>query len=317
MQQIPLLALVFSTALSSACASTTSRKVETAVASAMVSTDQENQIGLQLKNELDQKEHVVYVTDPVIVDYVRKVAGKVISLGKKDRPDVAWQVNVIDDPKTVNAFATPGGYLYVYRGLLETADNEAQLAGVMAHETGHVVARHAARGIVAQYGLQAVAAIATGSNPGLVAQLGSTIAGKGLMLAHSRADETEADEYGARYASGAGYDPHALITFFQRLQQSEGHTPKLLAYLSDHPATADRIQHLESYIAAHDLQGSNLGTESYAALRQRLSQVPSPPASPAAGAPATASTPPGAAAPKNGAGPKGPPPPGAPPPVLK
>ena len=74
---------------------------------------------------------------------------------KRDRPEVNWQINVIDDSKTVNAFATPGGYLYVYSGLIMAADNEAELAGVMAHETGHVVARHSARQMVDAYGLSA------------------------------------------------------------------------------------------------------------------------------------------------------------------
>jgi predicted Zn-dependent protease len=267
-----------------ACAASTTRKVETAVASALVSTDQENQIGLQLKTQLEQQEHVAYVADPFVVDYVRGVAEQVIAQGQKDRPDVKWQVNVIDDSKTVNAFATPGGFLYVYRGLLDTAQNDAELAGVMAHETGHVVARHAARSLVATYGLEAVSALATGANPGLLTQLTSTIGSKGLLLIHSRADETEADEYGARYASQAGYDPHALITFFQRLEQSEGHTPRLLVYLSDHPATSDRIEHLQKFIADNHLDGSNLGADSYATLRQHLERLPPSPTPPPASA---------------------------------
>ena len=154
-----------------ACATSTTRSVETNVAKVLISPDQENQLGLQLKGELETKQGIVYMTDPTVVNYVRGVADKVIALGKKDRPEVAWQVFVIDDRKTVNAFATPGGYLYVYRGLLEMAQNEAELAGVMAHEAGHVVARHAARSMVASYGLDAVAAMALGNNPGLVAQI--------------------------------------------------------------------------------------------------------------------------------------------------
>ncbi|HVZ33911.1 MAG TPA: M48 family metalloprotease [Polyangiaceae bacterium] len=205
-----------------------------------------------------------------------------IAEGQKDRPDVKWQVNVIDDSKTVNAFATPGGFLYVYRGLLDTAQNDAELAGVMAHETGHVVARHAARGLVAAYGLDAVSALASGANPGLLTQLSSTIGAKGLLLVHSRADETEADEYGAGYASQAGYDPHALISFFQRLEQSEGQTPRLLVYLSDHPATSDRMEHLRKFIADNHLESSNLGADSYATLRQHLEKLPPSPSPPPA-----------------------------------
>jgi len=170
---------------------------EKVAAEQLISTDQENQLGLQVKNELEQKEHIRYIIDAPVVGYVTDVANKVIAFGKKDRPDVQWQVHVIDDAKTVNAFATPGGYLYVYSGLLLAADNEAELAGVMAHETGHVVARHSARSMVTEYGLNAVTSMVLGQNPGLLGQIASGIATKGVLLSHSRSDETEADEYGA------------------------------------------------------------------------------------------------------------------------
>jgi len=287
------------------CATATTRAVEGDVAKVLVTSDQENQLGLQLKTELETKQGVVYLSDPEVVGYVRGVADKVIQLGKRDRPDVTWQVYVIDDRKTVNAFATPGGYLYVYRGLLEMAQNEAELAGVMAHETGHVVARHAARSLVATYGLEAVVGMATGDNPGLVTQLAAGIATKGLLLAHSREDETEADEYGARYAGGAGYDPHGLVTFFQRLMQQSGDTTGVLAYLSDHPATQDRIAHVNAYIVQQGLSGGTLGDVTYARIRQRLAALPTAVAGPVpvAGAAPAASLPPAAA-----------PPPAAPPP---
>ena len=282
------------------CATSTTRRLETGVAEVLISPEQENQIGLQLKNELDTKEGVVYLRDPTVVDYVRGVANNVIQFGKRDRPEVQWQVFVIDDSKTVNAFATPGGYLYVYRGLLEAAQDEAELAAVMAHETGHVVARHAARNMVAEYGIDEVASLAGGNNPGLLTKLTTTIAGQGLLLSHSRADETEADEYGARYASAAGYDPHAFTAFFERLQKSEGRSPAVLTYLSDHPATGDRIVHINQFIAAQNLGGTTLGAEPYARMRRRLASLPPSPAKRPAGA-----------APPAGA----PPPQGAPPPV--
>jgi len=280
------------------------------VAKVLISSDQENQLGLQLKTDLETKQGVVYMTDPEVVGYVRAVADKVITLGKRDRPDVSWQVYVIDDRKTVNAFATPGGYLYVYRGLLEMAQNEAELAGVMAHETGHVVARHAARSLVAAYGLDAVVSMATGDNPGLISQLASGIAAKGLLLAHSRQDETEADEYGARYAAGAGYDPHGLVTFFQRLMQQTGDTTGIMAYLSDHPPTQDRINHVNGFIAQQHLAAVELGAAPYARIRQRLTILPvaTGPVSPAPAAARSAAPP---SAPPPAAAPPAAPPPGS------
>ncbi|HEY2903364.1 MAG TPA: M48 family metallopeptidase [Polyangia bacterium] len=288
--------------LAAGCATSTTRTLETDLAQALVSPDQENQIGLQLKTDLDTNQKVVYMTDPTVVNYVRATADKVIALGKRDRPEVQWQVFVIDDRKTVNAFATPGGYLYVYRGLLEMANNEAELAGVMAHETGHVVARHAARSLVESYGLDAVVAMAAGNNPGLVTKLTASVATNGLMLQHSRADETEADEYGARYAGGAGYDPRGLISFFTRLKAQVGDVSGLGAYLSDHPATQERIDHLNAYIAAQHIAGANLGAAPYAGIKQRLAVLPTATPAPSGSSARPVAPPPSA------------PPPAAPPP---
>lgn len=304
--RIPLLCCALA---AGSCATTTFGTVEKDVAQALISPDDENKLGLQFKQELEQKQHIVYYNDPVVVSYVRGVADRVIALGKRDRPEVTWQVNVIDDSKTVNAFATPGGYLYVYSGLIMAADNEAELAGVMAHETGHVVARHSARQMVDAYGLEAVSAMVLGKNPGLVGSLVGAVGAKGLMLANSRSDETEADEYGARYSAAAGYDPHGLVTFFDKLRKQEGNSPRFLAMLSDHPATPDRIDHVNQFIAQKGLSGTTTNAAAFAPIKQRVAQhVPqSPPPTQATpgGVPPSAPPPsPGQSTP-----PKGPPPP--------
>jgi beta-barrel assembly-enhancing protease len=252
----PVLLLLVATALTSgACASRQRAAAETAVAKALISDDQETQLGMQVQQEL-QKQNVRYLDDPQVTAYVRAITDKILPLAEKDRPGVKWQVKVIDDPNVVNAFATPGGFLYVYTGLLLAAADDAEVAGVLGHEAGHVVGRHSARQMVDAFGLQAVASLALGQNPGLLSQLAAGVAGKGAMLANSRGDETEADEYGARYTSSAGYDPRGLVTFFQKLQAQEGKQPKALTWLSDHPATPDRISHVEDYIRSHKLGGS-------------------------------------------------------------
>jgi predicted Zn-dependent protease len=249
-------ALALASVLAAACTHRQRASAETQLAKVLVSDQQESQIGLQVKQELEQKEHVRYLDDGDVTSFVKSITDKILPLAEKDRPGVKWQVEVIDDPKTVNAFATPGGFLYVYSGLLLAADNPSEIAGVLSHEAGHVVGRHSARQMVDAFGLQAVAALALGRNPGLATQLAAAIGGKSLMLANSRGDETEADEYGARYASAAGYDPRGLITFFQKLAKQEGRTPQLLKLLSDHPATPDRVSHLEQYIAQNRLAAS-------------------------------------------------------------
>ena len=256
-----------------ACTSGQRASFETAAAKALVSDDEEKQLGLQVKQELEEKQHVKYLSDPA-VNSCQSVIDRILPSAKKDRPNQDWQLHVIDDMKTVNAFATPGGYIYVYSGLLAEADNEAELAGVLSHECGHVVARHSARQMVDAYGLEAVVALALGENPSLLNALASGVAAKGAMLANSRSDETEADEYGARYSSAAGYDPHGLVTFFEKLLKMQGSESKVLTFLSDHPATSDRIQHIQQYIAENHLTGSDLGAERLAPIKQQLTSHP-------------------------------------------
>lgn len=239
------------------------------VAKALVSDEQEKQLGDQVKQELD-KQGTKYVQDPQVVRYVQGVAQKIFVAANKDRPGVDWHVYVIDDPKQVNAFATPGGNLFVYTGLLMAADNEAELAGVWGHEAGHVVARHSARQMVDAMTAQTAIEMGLGQHPNELAQVAATLAAKGALLSYSREDESAADEFGARYASAAGYDPRGLITFFGKLQKMEGDVPSYAKYLSDHPATADRITHLRQYIADKKLSGTDLGADRLRPIKERL-----------------------------------------------
>jgi beta-barrel assembly-enhancing protease len=263
------LSLALMAALAISCSARQRAETEKAVASVLISDDQENQLGLQVRQELD-KQGVRYSNDPTVQAFVQSVADKILVHAMRDRSGVKWSVFVIDDPKTVNAFATPGGNLYVYTGLLLAATTEGELAGVLAHEAGHVVGRHSARQLVNAYGLQAVTAMALGENPGLVAQIASGVAAKGVLLAHGRSEETEADELGARYSSSAGYDPRGLISFFEKLQAKEGKTPAILTWLSTHPATADRISHLRDFISQNRLSGSDPGAARLKPIQTRL-----------------------------------------------
>lgn len=246
---------------------------EKTVASVLISDEQEEQIGKQVKQELEQKEKIKYVTDPVVTGYIQKITTKITQQANRDRAGVKWKVHVIDDDKMVNAFATPGGYLYVYSGLILAAENEAELAGVMAHEAGHVVGRHSARQMVNAYGLEAVLSLALGKNPGLLGQIGGAIVGNGAMLAHGRSEEIEADEYGARYTAKAGWDPKGLISFFQKLKaQQGGDQPQILTFLSTHPATGDRISHLNAFIQQNGLKGGTTTVGDLGQVKATLKQ---------------------------------------------
>lgn len=265
------LVVVAALALLVASACTTEQRVrtETALARTLISDQQSEAIGKQVHEELE-KQNMRFLDDPVVEGYVKSIADNILRFAEKDRPDMDYHVHVIDDPNTVNAFATPGGHLYLYTGLLIEAENEAEVAGVMAHEAGHVSGRHVERQMVNAYGLQALSSLALGKDPGMLKQLGATIAGTGLLRAHGRSEEIEADEYGARYTASAGYDPQALITFFQKLEKRSGSTPRALAWLQTHPTSEQRIANLEGYIREHDLEGARRGSDRHDEIKRRL-----------------------------------------------
>jgi len=268
------------------CSAAQRVQAEKMAAEVLVPDEQEAQIGLAVRAELEQKQGVRYVEDAQVNAYVKGITDKILPLAAADRPGLTWQVKVIDDPKTVNAFATPGGYLYVYSGLLLAASDTAEVAGVLAHEAGHVVARHSARQMVSAMGLETVTRIALGENPGELAQLAAGFAGQTAMLAHGRSEEFEADQYGARYTARVGYDPRGIGTFFQKLEAKEqgSATP---TWLSTHPATPDRIKKVDALVAKEGLSGKGgRDPAPLAAVKARLKSLPPPPAKPPA-APAT------------------------------
>lgn len=186
-----------------------------------------------------------FVTGPV-ADYVSRIGQKVAA--NTERSDVQYQFFVIDSP-VVNAFAVPGGYVYISRGLMALANSEAELAAVIGHEIGHITARHAAsrmsQGVLAGLGA-AVLSAATGSQAvGQIANVGSDL----YIKSYSREQEHQSDELGVRYISRAGYDPKSMAAFLANLDaqtkldkriagQEEGEG---MNYFSTHPVTSERI----------------------------------------------------------------------------
>jgi predicted Zn-dependent protease len=274
-RRLPSLALVALVGLAAtACSAGQRARVETALARTLISDEQSAQIGEQVHADV-ARSGVRYVDDPDVRRYVESVAARIFALARSERGGIDYHIHLIDDPRTVNAFAAPGGHLFVYSGLLLEAGSEAEVAAVIGHEAGHVVGRHVERAMVNAYGLQALAAAALGKNPSPAQELAAGIAGTGVMRAHSRSEETEADEYGARSNSSLGYDPRAMITFLQRLQARSGKTPSAMKWFGTHPLASDRIAHLERYIQDNRLGGSDLGTQRLAAIKSRLAATSS------------------------------------------
>jgi beta-barrel assembly-enhancing protease len=240
----------------------------------LISPQEENMLGAQLKAELEkgsaQMPPIRYLQDPDLRTYILGLADKVVALGRSMRPEFDWKVEVIDDPGQVNAFATPGGYLYVFTGLLRAAENEAEVVGVMGHEVGHVLARHFAQRLVKTYTLQGLIAIALGRDANKLAELAANLLAQGYLLSHSREAETEADDYGAQLASQAMYDPNGLATFFLKLEMLQGQTPSIFKYLMGHPPPGDREKHIREYIASKMLAIGATNRDRFQQMRTKL-----------------------------------------------
>ncbi|WP_433964094.1 M48 family metalloprotease [Tunturiibacter gelidiferens] len=212
------------------------------------STDWEIRTGKQYSMEIEKSAHMV--NDPVIVEYVNRVGQNIV---KNSDCKVPFTIKVIDSDE-INAMALPGGFFYVNSGLILAADEEAELAGVMAHETAHVCAHHAARQMTkmnyAQIGSIPLIIFTQGSWTGYGIYEAVQLAIPLSFLQFSRMDEAEADWLGVQYMYKSGYDPQAFVQFFEKLDALEKHKPGTLAKVfADHPQTPDRIGHSEEEIA--------------------------------------------------------------------
>lgn len=179
-----------------------------------------------------------------------------------------YTVQIINDPNTVNAFAAPGGYLYVYTGLIKFLDNEASLAAVLGHEIAHAERRHATQRMTKEYGASVLLGLVLGDNPSQWEQIASQLATSLAFLKNSRSDETEADEYGFQYLLSTRWYPGAGKFFFQKvMEQSGGSGGSILEeLLSTHPLDQDRINDIDKMIKEHNLAApteANLFTQSY------------------------------------------------------
>ena len=212
------------------------------------STDWEIRVGKQYSLEIEKSAHLI--TDPVIVEYVNRIGQNLV---KNSDARVPFTIKVIDSDE-INAFALPGGYFYVNTGLIANCDDEAELAGVMAHEISHVIAHHAARqqtkANYAQIASIPLIIMTQGSYTGYGIYEASQLAIPLTFLKFSRMDEAEADYLGVQYMYKAGYDPQSFVTLFEKLESLEKHKPGTLAKaFADHPQTPDRIAASEDEIA--------------------------------------------------------------------
>jgi len=212
----------------------------------LISTEREAALGREASKQVAQE--MGLVEDPALLAYVREVGSRVAA--RSPRRDVSYQFFVAGMAEP-NAFALPGGYVYVSRGLLALARSEDELANVMAHEVGHVAARHAAEretravGVGALSVLGAIAAGVIGGGPAAESamQLGQ-VAGAGLIASYGRDQERQADEVGQKMAAAAGFDPGGMTSFLAALDRETNlrlGKRRMPTFLDSHPATPERV----------------------------------------------------------------------------
>jgi predicted Zn-dependent protease len=232
------------------------------------SLEKEVAIGRQMAAELDR--HAKLVDDPIILEFVNRVTQNIVI-----NSDIKIPVTVkVIDSSDINAFALPGGFLYVNRGLIEAAENEAELAGVIAHEAAHIAARHgveqASKGNLISWA--SLPLIFLGGWGGFIINQAAGIALPLTFLKFSRGSEKEADRLGAQYLWKTGYDPNAMITFFEKLQAKEKEKPGTLEKVfRSHPMTKDRIKEVRKMLTRFpDKNVYQISSSDFIAVKDRL-----------------------------------------------
>jgi len=223
----------------------------------LLSESQEVELGKQAKQEAEQA-YGVYQEKPQLNGYVEGI-GKQLA-ARSERPNLPWSYEIVDD-SSVNAFALPGGPIFITRGILAHLNSEAQMAAVLGHETGHVAARHSANQLskqqVAQLGLGLGSVLSpVVSSVAGVASVGLQV----LFLKFSRDDETQADELGFRYMTKVGYDPNEMIPLFEMLDRvsKEAGSGKTPEWLQTHPDPGNRLAETQKRLRT-ELKGSTQG----------------------------------------------------------
>ncbi|MEJ5352510.1 MAG: M48 family metalloprotease [Melioribacteraceae bacterium] len=236
----------------------------------------EVQLGKQFDSEIrkNTKEYPIYDNQEVKEYIDKNIFREILKSPEIKKRDVYnYQIEIIDNDSTLNAFALPGGYIYLYTGLLKYLDSEAALAGVIGHEIAHVERRHATQRITASYGISIILSIALGQNPSQLAELAANLFSGLALLANSRANEDESDEYSIKYLSSTRFYPGAVKFFFEKLRDDglvSKSSSKIATFLSTHPDPIDRINTTENRLKAMGItilnyksEGENIFKDAY------------------------------------------------------
>jgi predicted Zn-dependent protease len=249
------------------------------LASCSVSQDQEVAIGRQNAEEINAQ--LPIVTDPAVSGYIQSLGESIAKT--TSRSDLDWHFYVVNT-KQVNAFALPGGYVYVNRGLIESADKLDELTGTLGHEIGHVIQRHSVKQMQnaekANAGVAVVCTLTNICHNGL-AQVAVQVGGNALFARHSRLDELQADSEAVVNVTRAGYDPQGIPNLFQVLLKERQYQPTIVdGWFASHPLEETRIARAKQLIAQTKLESPRqlvVDNPQFHAFKTRVSELPVPP----------------------------------------
>ena len=243
-------------------------------AASLISVSQEIELGRQAQQQVKQK--VPELTDRTVVTCVRSVGLRLAA--RAQGPKYPYSFSVANY-REINAFALPGGPVWINRGTISAARNEAQLASVLAHEIAHIAQRHAAdqitKNLVANGLIGLLGAVLGNDRSARTAQVAAQVLAGGYMLKFSRDDEREADRVGARIMRQAGWDPREMIAFMEILRQEQGRDPSSVeVFLSSHPGPGERVERLRAELRG--ASGGRRDSDQFQQVRRRLRQLPPP-----------------------------------------
>jgi len=244
-----------------------------------ISTQQEAQLGAQAAADINRQ--LPIVQDAQVNNYINQLGSTIARVA--DPSGRTYRFYVVN-AKEVNAFALPGGYVYVNRGLIDRADNVSELAGVLGHEIGHVVERHGItqmqRAENASLGLAVLYGVLIGRNPSTVEQVGIQGVGSAVFAGYSRDAEREADRDAVGFVVKAGINPEGIPAFFQKLLAEQQRQPSAVErWFSTHPLTQERLQTAQTLVAqypATQLRSLTTDTQAYRDFRARVRSLPAP-----------------------------------------
>lgn len=198
--------------------------------------------------------------------YIRKITNKILNTGQVAyRNEFAWEVKIIKDDKTLNAFCTPGGYIYIYTGLIKYLDSEEQLAGVIGHEIAHAAQRHSTRQLTKIHGIQTLLSVVTGNaEAGTLEKIALSL----ISLKFSRGHEKEADDYSVVYLCPTTYQADGAADFFKKIEAQGGsRTPE---FMSTHPDPGNRVANIKQQAQQRGCKGNSTYQSEYTKFKQML-----------------------------------------------